>query len=166
MMEQERVRLNAERLLLLDACLHRQVAAVLSDLEAQGLRPLIAKDVFRTPARQLELYRQGRSKVRWGFHNATTRDGQPGALAADIVDADLAWNARRDFWLRLGEAALRRGLNWGGMFGLSAAQKTALRIALEARNYSVKLALGWDVAHIQIAGITIAEARAGKRPEC
>lgn len=163
MNEQERKKLNDERLLLIDSSIRPAVALILTDLEMEEELPLIAKDVFRSPQRQLELYRQGRSKVRWSFHNATTKDGQPGSLAADIVDANLAWNARRDFWLKLGGAALRRGLNWGGYWGLPDRLRGALKLALQARDYSIKIALGWDVAHVETAAVTIAEAKVGKR---
>lgn len=164
MTEAERTKQNTERLLLLDDTIRIPVANVLQELEIRGFKPKIDKDVHRTPARQLELFKQGRTKVRWGFHNATTKDGKPGSLAADIVDASLAWNAPRSFWLALGAAAKKYGLNWGGYFGLSIAQKAAVDKALDVvGGINGKLQLGWDVAHVETTRVSIAEAKAGRR---
>lgn len=166
MKESERIAVNAARLLLVDPTIRDQVAAVIATLEFYGCRPKVAREVWRDPAEQLEMFRRGVSRVRWGFHCAT-RDGQPASLAADIVDADLNWNASVRFWIVLGYAARAQGLGWGGRWGLP---KPLLR-ALDAMLDRVKagapidprVKIGWDAAHIETARVTVAEARAGKR---
>lgn len=161
----KRVSLNAERLTLVSPSIRQQVIGVLQDVEGAGFEPLIAKDVWRSPARQLELYRQGRSKAKWGFHCGTTPEGKPDSLAADIVDADFAWDAKQAFWLAVGRAAFERGLGWGGFWGLKPPQKAALEATIiSPPAVPIKIALGWDVAHVEVAGISISEAKAGKRP--
>lgn len=168
MTEDERKKLNIDRLMLLDISIQSKIAVVLGQLEAKNLRPLIAKDVFRTPARQRELYNAGRTKVLWGFHNATIPGSKPpvaGSLAADIVDAELAWNAPQSFWLALGAAGIDQGLRWGGFFGLSVPQRDRIAklFAYNLTNIAQRVHIGWDPAHLETGAVTIAEARRGKR---
>lgn len=166
MTEEQRNKLNAERLLKVDTSIRKQVRAVLATLEHYGHRPLIAAEVWRDPALQLSMYRRGVSKLKWGFHCATT-NGKPASLAADIVDAEKAWNATKDFWVTLGYAARAQGLGWGGYWGLSKSLRSALDVAMDGIKSGCKPAesikLGWDVAHVETARVTVAEARAGKR---
>jgi hypothetical protein len=163
MNEEQRKKQNRSMLLRVDRSIRGAVAAVLADLEAQGQRPVIHTEVWRSPKEQEEKFRKGLSKLRWGFHCATTPAGKPGSLAADIVDANKAWNASRQFWLRLGASAQAHGLGWGGNFGLPANMKTGLRAALKQKNWRTPIKLGWDVAHVETARVTVAEAKAGKR---
>lgn len=167
MTENERRKLNADRLALIDVSIRPKVAAVISQLESRDLHPLIAKDVHRSPARQRELYNAGRTKVLWGFHNATVPGSKPpvpGSLAADIVDADLAWNASVRFWLELGCAARDHGLGWGGFFGLSAPQMDRLKRLFDRHElWGQKVQFGWDPAHIQTMTVSLADAKKGKR---
>lgn len=163
MIEQRRKQQNKDMLLKIDKSIRPAVAAVIADLEQQGQRPLIDKGVWRSPAEQLEKFKHGFSKVKWGYHCATTKDGKPDSLAADIVDANKLWNASREFWLRLGAAALKHKLGWGGYFGLPKAMKEALRAELQHKHFNSQAKLGWDTAHVETARVTIAEAKAGKR---
>jgi hypothetical protein len=150
-------------LLRIDKTIRPAVDAVVRDLERQGQRPLIDAGVWRSPADQLDKFKHGFSKVKWGYHCATTKDGKPDSLAADIVDANRMWNASREFWLRLGASALEHKLGWGGYFGLPKAMKESLRAELERRHFDSPAKLGWDVAHVETTRVTIAEAKAGKR---
>lgn len=93
--------------------LRRKVLAILSDLRGHGENPKLAC-AWRSPEDQLALYRAGRSKVRFSFHNATKLDGTPCGLAADIVDAAKGWYATKRFWTLLGRSAKAHGLTWGG----------------------------------------------------
>lgn len=161
--ESKRVSYNNERLLLIDKSVRAKIAAVIKDMEGHGLKPLIAKEVWRNPKEQLALYKAGRSKVSWGFHCACTPDGKPASLAADIIDADLAWNASRKFWLMLGSSAMAHGLGWGGMWGLPKSLKTGLLKVIECKDWDCAVKFGWDVAHIETTNVTVKEARAGKR---
>jgi len=161
--EPTRKALNAERLLLVDTSIRPAVRAVLSDLETMKMRPLIASEVWRSPAVQLQKYREGTSKLTWGFHCATTPAGKPASLAADIVDANKAWGASQEFWLKLGSRAHARGLGWGGLWGLPANVRAGLVAALEQKNWKAHVKLGWDVAHVETARVTVTQAKAGKR---
>ncbi|HKS27092.1 MAG TPA: hypothetical protein VJS44_04705 [Pyrinomonadaceae bacterium] len=157
MNEEQRKAANKERLELIDKTIRGLVLRVIEELEEKGWRPLLAKDVWRSPQRQLELFQQGRSQVRWGFHCAKRSD-KPASLAADIVDADLQWSAVREFWIALGQAAKRYGLNWGGYFGLTKTQRTALSTYLDQPR-GIKMPFGWDVAHVETSALTLKEAR-------
>lgn len=161
--ESKRLSYNRERLQMIDPSIRAKVAAVIKDLEGHGLRPVIAKEVWRSPKEQMALYKAGRSKVSWGFHCACARDGKPGSLAADIIDADLAWNASRKFWLMLGSSAMAHGLGWGGLWGLPKSLRTGLLKVIECKDWDCLVKFGWDVAHIETASVTVKEARAGKR---
>jgi hypothetical protein len=130
MNDARRTKQNQDMLLKIDRSIRPAVAAVLKDLEKQGQRPLIDGGVWRSPAEQLEKFKHGFSKVRWGFHCATTKDGKPDSLAADIVDANKMWNASREFWLRLGASAVAHNLGWGGFFGLPKHMKDGLTAEL------------------------------------
>ena len=124
-----------------------KVAAVLADLRGKGWDATIA-EAWRSPASQLRKFRRGFSKVRWGFHCATTQGGKPDALAADIVDQRWYWRMpvlklrlyRKHIMSSAKAHGLTSGATWRG-FGL------------------------WgDFAHLQWKGISIEEAKAGKRP--
>jgi len=162
--EAQRKKANAERLEKVDPSIRERVSMCLEYLESQGHRPVIDGDVWRSPETQLRKFRQGVSKAKWGFHCATTKDGKPGSLAADIVDADRLWTAGEDYWLDVGRAALKAGLGWGGFFGLKDAEKERLRKILDGETDPAKVTRGWDPAHVQVAGLEISEAKAGKRP--
>ncbi len=163
--EAERTRLNGLRLRLVATTLRPRIADLLHRLEVRGYRPLIAEDVWRSPERQRELHREGRSKVAWSFHCATNPDGTPGSLAVDIVDAGLGWDAGRAFWIALGAAARTEGLNWGGYFGLHAepALKARLDQALRELDADPSIKLGWDPAHVEARDLSLSEAWAGTR---
>lgn len=175
MLEARRKQLNAERLELIDPSIRKQVANVIATLEFYaeytGHLPLIGAEVFRTPAKQRELKRRGVSKVSWGYHCATIgEDGKtPGSLAADIVDSEKGWNGvSAKFWLCIAYAARAQGLNWGGYFGVNAKQRARLielmeYVPLKKELPNEKIPFGWDVAHVETARVSIAEARKGKR---
>jgi hypothetical protein len=158
-----RKKLNGERLLLVDTSIRAQARAVLTDMEGLNMRPLIAPEVWRSPALQLQKFREGTSKLKWGFHCATTQAGKPASLAADIVDANKLWGASQEFWLKLGSCALAHDLGWGGFWGLPANVRVGLTVTLERKQWKAKVKLGWDVAHVETTRVTVAEARAGKR---
>jgi hypothetical protein len=170
---EKRTTLNQERIILVDESIRAKVQAIITNLESQHLDPIIAADVFRSPQKQLELFGRGVTKVKWGFHCATTKDGKPGSLAADIVHADKGWNVKPEFWLQLGKAAFDAGLHWGGFFGLSPNLTKILTIAF---NYGdpvsyfkqqgvpiERVKLGWDPAHVEVKGLSIVDAKAGIR---
>lgn len=93
-----------------------KVRRVVGALAQRGFQPKIFYG-WRSVAVQARLFAEGKSKVRFSFHNAQTRDGTPNAYAADIIDARYGWTANAEtsgFWKALGEEAKREGLVWGG----------------------------------------------------
>lgn len=100
----------------LDHRMQLKVQRVTEALKAQGFKPKIVY-AWRSVAVQQDLVAQGRSRVRFSFHNAQRRDGSPRAYAADIIDRRWAWSVMaktNGFWEALGSAAKREGLFWGG----------------------------------------------------
>ena len=92
------------------------VQAVIGGLALRGFQPTIFFG-WRSVAVQLELFRQGNSKVKFSFHNAQQKDGTPNSYAADIIDTRYAWSKEAEtsgFWKALGEEAKKQGLYWGG----------------------------------------------------
>ena len=93
-----------------------KVRGVLDALNQRGFQPKVFYG-WRSVDVQARLYAEGKSKVRFSFHNAQKPDGTPFAYAADIIDARYAWTPQADtsgFWKALGEEAKRQGLVWGG----------------------------------------------------
>ncbi|UQA58624.1 peptidoglycan-binding protein [Polyangium aurulentum] len=93
-----------------------KVEAVLEALKRRDFQPKIFF-AWRSVAVQLELFRQGNTKVKFSFHNAQKRNGTPNAYAADIIDARYAWGSGAEtsgFWKALGEEGKKQGLYWGG----------------------------------------------------
>lgn len=95
--------------------LRPKVEAVLRAMRKRGFEPRI-HHAWRSVAEQATIVADGNSTVRFSFHNAKNPDGTLAALAADIVDANLAWKAKPEFWKAVEEEAKKRGLYWGGDF--------------------------------------------------
>ena len=105
-----------KKLLSMTPLLRPKVQAVVAALTQRGFQPRIFYG-WRSVAVQLELFRQGNSKVKFSFHNAQQKNGTPNAYAADIIDSRYAWSAQAEssgFWKALGEEAKKQGLYWGG----------------------------------------------------
>jgi peptidoglycan L-alanyl-D-glutamate endopeptidase CwlK len=93
-----------------------KVRGVLDALGRRGFQPKVFYG-WRSVDVQARLYAEGKSKVRFSFHNAQKTDGTPYAYAADIIDSRYAWTQQAEssgFWTALGEEAKRQGLVWGG----------------------------------------------------
>jgi peptidoglycan L-alanyl-D-glutamate endopeptidase CwlK len=93
-----------------------KVVKVIAALKKRGFQPKIFFG-WRSVKVQLELVKKGRSKVKFSFHNAQTKNGIPNAYAADIIDSRWGWSAaaaKNGFWKALGEEAKAAGLYWGG----------------------------------------------------
>lgn len=171
MTDDQRQARNARLLAECAPVMRARMVEILGALEAQGWRPRI-QQAWRSPAAQQALYRAGRTWVRWSFHNATTSSGAPDALACDVLDDDDATddgqpNLSRGvgFVFALARAAqrvrCRTGLDWG----LPAHMRRALWLAVEADDRSwPRLKLGRDPYHVEVADLTLAEARQGLRP--
>lgn len=93
-----------------------KVTKVLAGLKKRGFQPKVFYG-WRSVKVQLELVKKGRSKVKFSFHNAQTKDGKPNSYAADIIDSRWAWSPaaeKNGFWKALGKEAKKVGLHWGG----------------------------------------------------
>ena len=133
-----------------------KVAAVLKDTNSQGcgLRIFEAKRTFE---QQKAKVAKGYSKTLRSYHLKRGSDG--GAMAADIASTIVGWNWHKRQQLMLGSAAMAHGLGWGGLFGLSDAQKLKVVRAIivlreekwPTEHELYKTILGWDEAHVQVA---------------
>lgn len=161
-----RLALNEQRLLNAYAGMRTVFRAILADMEAQGQKPLVAENLFRTLEEQRQLVREGKSKVLFSFHTVTGGRGEPESLAMDVCDARTPFNEPVSFFLRLAASARKHGLETGARFGLNAAQTAFLMQVLDRRQFDQKVSLGWDPWHVQPRPetLTLAEAKAGKRP--
>ena len=132
-------------------------------MEDQGFRPRI-QDAHRTIEDQLKAFNGGFSKVKFGFHNVTGANGKPEALAADLLDDNRPLNPSREYLIRLAATAQAHGLQTGIFFGLPQVLRKGLSQAIEDLNFSSAVKIGFDPTHIEVTGISITEAKAGKRP--
>lgn len=154
---------NAQRLAELYPAFAARVSAIIASLEADGYRPRI-QDGWRSPQSQLEAFNNGNSKLEFGYHNITGADGNPESLAVDLLDDDFPLNSRPDYLLHLAAAAGKVMCQTGIRWGLPDALRAAIDAAIAARNWNARLKIGWDPTHVEPTDVTVAEARAGKRP--
>ena len=122
----------------------KKVQKIREELRSLGYKTRIVT-AYRTPASQLEKFKQGKSKVKFGKHNMVRQQKKeivPAALAADII-----WNNGKHggykltprnikYYKLLGKLAKKEGLKWGGNFSQSS---PAL----------AKYGIGWDPTHIE-----------------
>jgi len=164
MNEAERLQHNKNKLQELYPFFRTKIEAVITEMEQAGYRPRV-QSAWRSPADQLDAYRRGISRVQYGFHNATGASGTKEALAADIWDDDRLEKVKVDFMLHLAAAAETNGLITGIRWDLADEDSVLIDIALQNKNWDAKLRVGWDPLHIEIVGVTIQEARDGRRPD-
>lgn len=163
MKEADRLARNKARLQELYPTFRNRLKRVIAELEADGLRPRI-QDAWRSPEDQRKAYETGHSKLLFGFHNVTGAEGTPESLAVDLLDDDSPMASRRPYLLRLAAAAQHAGLYTGIRFGLPAALGAAVDAAIAAQEWDANIKIGWDPTHVEPTGITVANARAGRRP--
>lgn len=141
-------------------------------LEQHGFRPRIDQS-FRTPAEHEQQLAAGTSQSSWSFHMATTPDGRPDALAVDLLDDDYPmpandqrqWPATfRAYLLTLASLAAGLGLETGLSWGLSAQERQQLAAALATDPLRYEGPCGWDPTHCEPRDLTLAAAKAGRRP--
>jgi hypothetical protein len=164
MNEERRAQRNADRLKELYPTFRTKVAAVIADLESQGLRPRI-QDAWRSPVDQLAAFNSGHSKLKFGFHNVTGANGKKEALAVDLLDDDHPAREGKEYLLRLAAAAGKQGLVTGIRWGLPAKLRAAIDEVIAKSDWKASIKIGWDPAHIEPQGITPADAKEGKRPK-
>jgi hypothetical protein len=163
MTEAKRQQRNAERLAELYPTFRRRVTAMLEDLETQGLRPRI-QEAWRSPADQLRAFESGHSKLKFGFHNVTGQGGSKESLAVDVLNDDHPLNPGTSYLLRLAAAAESQGLTSGIRWGLPARLVAAIDAAIAGGDWKASVKLGWDPTHVQPVGLTVTEAKQGRRP--
>jgi hypothetical protein len=158
--------LNEERLKKSWPGIRPKFAAVLVDMEGKGWKPVVAENIFRTPAEQRRLVREGKSKTLSSFHTCTAEDGIPEALAMDVYDIRTPFNEPVRFFLELRSSARAHGLTTGAEFGLSRAQRARLDDVIRRRAFAEKTVVGWDGWHVQprTEDLSLAKAKAGRRP--
>lgn len=155
---------NAAQLSTIHAPSRPKFAAAVRDLEAHGQRPFIVC-AYRSPHTQAAIQARGNSRVAWSFHNAQTPQGKPDALAADFVDA--RWFYQRghgDFWLMLASAAQSHDLWTGIRWELPNADRRRIDALIAARDWRGAYRVGYDPGHVEVTGLTLAQARRGVRP--
>lgn len=164
MKEADRIARNKERLTQLYPTFAARLARVIARLESDGVRPRI-QDAWRSPQDQRKAFDTGHSKLLYGFHNVTSKDGKPESLAVDMLDDDAPLVKGIPYALRLAAAAEAEGLSTGIRWGLTQKQKSAIDQAIAKKDWLAKVAIGWDAYHCEPTGITVAQAKMGKRPE-
>lgn len=164
MNEPARRQRNAARLQQLFPTFAARVAAVIAELEDEGWRPRI-QDAWRSIASQEAAFAAGHSKLKFGFHNVTGADGRPEALAVDLLDDDAPLNPGKPYLLRLAAAAANAGLGSGIRWGLTSRMAQAIDTAIGNREWQAPVKVGWDPTHLEPRGLTVAQARAGRRPD-
>jgi hypothetical protein len=162
MNESDRILYNKNKLQELYPYFRVRIEAVIKEMEQAGYRPRI-QTAWRSPADQLDAYRNGASKVQYGFHNVTSPTGVKESLAADIWDDDRLEKVKVDFMLHLAAAAESQGLTTGIRWDLADEDSVLIDIAIQNKNWDAKVRVGWDPLHVEPTGITLQEARDGRR---
>lgn len=139
------------------------VRGVLDRLESQGFRPRI-QEAWRSPEDQLKAVAAGHSKLKFGFHNVTGAGGAKEALACDILDDDSPLAPSTRYLLALAAAARAHAMETGILWGLAPQLVAGVEAALATGDLTAPVKVGWDPTHIQVTGITSAQAKAGARP--
>ena len=163
MNEEARKQRNKQRLTECFPVFAKKVEAIIKDMENLGFRPRI-QDAHRSIQAQLEAFRRGTSKVKFGFHNVTGAGEKPESLAVDLLDDDNPLNPKREYLIRLASVAEAHGLHTGIFFNLPRSLRNGLRRAIDELDFRTPVKMGFDPTHIEVVGITIAEAKAGERP--
>jgi len=161
--ESSRRERNEQKLSELYPTFRSRIAALIVDLENQGIRPRI-QDAWRSPKAQLAAFQSGRSKLKYGFHNVTGPDGVMESLAVDLLDDNLPLAPFPAYLLHVAAAAEVQGFTTGIRWGLPKPLATAIDAALEAEDWQAPVKLGWDPTHVQPTGLTATQAKAGARP--
>lgn len=164
MKEADRKARNAQRLTELFPTFRARLEKVITELEAKGLRPRI-QDGWRSPADQLKAFNNGNSKLKFGFHNVTAASGSPESLAVDMIDDDNPLASAKPYLLQLAAAAEKAGLATEIRWGVPKALSGAIDAAISAQDWNANVKIGWDPTHVEPTGITVADAKSGKRPK-
>ena len=163
MQESARKARNVQRMSTLHPSFAVRLGRVIRAMETDGLRPRI-QDAWRSPEDQLAAFNSGHSKLKFGFHNVTSADGTPEALAVDLLDDNAPLSPGKPYILKLASAAEEEGLVTGVRWGLPLVLREAIDEALVLEDWKAPVKVGWDPLHVEPAGITVQDAKQGKRP--
>jgi hypothetical protein len=142
----------------------QRLSLVISELEAEGLRPRI-QDAWRSVEDQLKAYNTGHSKLKYGFHNVTGKNGEKEALAVDLLDDNSPLKPSAAYVLKVTAAAERHGLTTGARWGLPSKLAKAIDTAIENEDWKAPVKLGWDPVHVEPADFSVEQAADGQRPD-
>jgi hypothetical protein len=163
MQEPQRLARNANRLTECYGVFAEALKHVIEDMEHLGFRPRI-QEAWRSPEAQLEAVNTGNSELRFGFHNVTGADRHKEALAVDLLDDDAPLQPSRRYLLTLAAVARDHGLETGITWGLQRSTRQQIERAIRDRDFDAPGKIGWDPCHVQVTGMTPAQARQGQRP--
>ncbi len=161
--ETQRAARNREKLSELYPLFADRVRAILSDLEGVGLKPRIHV-AWRSPEEEMAAYKAGLTLSTRSMHGLIGRLCQPEALAVDIVEDDDPAAIRTLFALQLAYAARAHACETGILLGLPVRLANAVDAAITRGEWNAAVKIGWNPLHVQPAGLTLGEAKAGKRP--
>lgn len=161
--EEKRKKRNETLLLQLHPTFRARVERVIASLESRGLRPRI-QEAWRSPENQKKAFESGHSQLLFGFHNVTTVEGDPDALAVDLVDDNSPLKPGKPYLLQLAAEAEAAGVMTGIRWGLTEGLIGGVDAAIAAQDWKAKVKIGWDPTHVQPSDITVAQARSGIRP--
>lgn len=166
MKEAARKERNKQRLTECFPTFAKRVSDVIKEMEKLGFRPRI-QDAHRTIADQKKAFNSGNSHVLFGFHNVTGKDGKPESLAVDMLDDDHPdETVSRKYLITLAAVAQKNGLHSGIFFDLKPPNaRTILQHAIDDLNFDNKIKIGFDPTHLEATGLSIDDAKAGKRPK-
>jgi hypothetical protein len=164
MKEADRMARNEQRLSECFPTFAKRIEAVIEEMENRGFRPRI-QDAHRTIEDQLKAFNKGFSDVKFGFHNVTGNNGKPESLAVDLLDDDHPLSPPRKYSITLAHVAQQHQLHSGIFFRLrTGPEREALQNAIDNLDFSPRVRIGFDPTHLEPAGMTIAQAKAGDRP--
>lgn len=162
MTEAQRQLRNLTMLSQCNSTFRTQAAGMIIEMQEQSFAPRI-QCAWRSVEDQEDEYKAGHSHVLYGFHNATDAAGKPDALAIDLLDDDHPLNPSRTYVVALARMARKYGLVTGIDWDLPMNIKMALGQAIR-NNQMWTGKIGFDPCHVEVRGLTIAEAQSGKRP--
>lgn len=101
----------------------------------------------------------------FGFHNVTGANGNPKALAIDLLDDNAPLKPGKPYILKLAAAAEAEGLTTGIRWDVPPNLVVGIEAAIANQDWLANVKIGWNPLHVEPIGITVSQAGAGKRPE-
>jgi len=163
MTDENRRQHNAQCLAELFPTFRNRVEGMIAMLEARGFHPRI-QEAWRSRDEQLRRFRAGETRKKFGLHNITGKNGLKEALAVQLPEADETAPASPRYLLALAAVARWHGCQTGILLDLEEAAQGAVIAAIDRTEFDAAVPLGRAPAYVTPLGITVLEARHGKRP--